>query len=152
MDEPYRIRSGRATDLAAVADLERLLFADAWSDPTLARHLGRDSLVAEWEGRVVGFVFFRHAADEGEILDVAVAPGHRRRGVAGQLVAGAFERMRRCGVGRVFLEVRESNADARAFYRALGFAEVGRRAGYYRNPPEAALVLAVDLEPAAGTA
>ena len=102
-------------------------------------------LVAEAaEGRIVGYVVALDAADEGEILNLAVAPVMRRTGLGRALVHQILEALSDRGVRQVFLEVRESNAPARALYAALGFKEVGRRKQYYRRPVEDAIVLRLD--------
>jgi ribosomal-protein-alanine acetyltransferase len=99
------------------------------------------SLVAEEAGEVIGMIAVRVMADEGEILNLAIAVPWRRRGVGSRLVESAIAQARAAGTVRVFLEVRESNAVARAFYSRMRFIEVGRRRGYYRDPDEDALVL-----------
>lgn len=101
--------------------------------------------VAEENGEVAGVVAARTASVEAEILNLAVAAGRRRQRVGRQLVDAAIEASRAEGVQVVFLEVRESNAAARAFYERLRFAETGRRRGYYRDPVEDALVLSRTL-------
>jgi len=102
-------------------------------------------LVAEVaEGRIVGYVVALDAADEGEILNLAVAPAMRRTGLGRALVQQMLEALSDRGVRQVFLEVRESNAPARALYAAHGFKEVGRRKQYYRRPVEDAIVLRLD--------
>jgi [ribosomal protein S18]-alanine N-acetyltransferase len=97
--------------------------------------------VAEEEGEIVGFLAARSAADELEILNLAVGPEWRCRGIGCGLMAAALTDASRTGASRVFLEVRESNLPARSFYAGLGFAENGRRRAYYRHPAEDALVL-----------
>lgn len=97
--------------------------------------------VAECDGAVAGYVVTRAMADEGEILNLAVAADQRRRGVGRRLAGTALEQLAASGARTVYLEVRESNAAARRLYGSLGFAEVGRRQGYYRRPTEAALIL-----------
>ena len=93
------------------------------------------------ENKLTGAVASREAAGETEILNLAVAPDWRRRGIGQLLMQTALEGAASAGAGKVFLEVRESNAGARAFYSRLGFAESGRRPNYYREPSEDALLL-----------
>jgi [ribosomal protein S18]-alanine N-acetyltransferase len=93
---------------------------------------------------VTGYVVALDAADEGEILNLAVAPGGRRRGLGRALVQDILQELAERGVRQVYLEVRESNAPARALYAAHGFREVGRRKQYYRRPVEDAIVLRRD--------
>ncbi|WP_237479080.1 GNAT family N-acetyltransferase [Lichenibacterium dinghuense] len=94
--------------------------------------------------RMQGFVLSRRAADEAEVLTIVVDPSNRRQGVAGRLMRANMELLVRHGVKSWFLEVGETNAPARKLYANLGFAEVGRRQGYYRvegAPPATALIL-----------
>lgn len=105
-------------------------------------YLGLPGWVAESDAGVVGLVVTGVAADEMEILNLAVEPDWRRRGVGTALVETALEHGRRSGAKRVFLEVRESNQAARGFYRRQGFAVAGRRPRYYRRPDEDAVVMA----------
>ena len=130
------IRRGGADDLDAVAAIQRASPGAArWN---AADYLNREFLVALVGDRVVGFLVARTvAADEREILNLAVAPDLRRKGVARALLASAFEAFRGC----VFLEVRESNGVAQEFYKSLGFKELSKRTGYYDSPPETATVM-----------
>ncbi|MDI1328021.1 MAG: GNAT family N-acetyltransferase [Brevundimonas sp.] len=95
-----------------------------------------------------GFILMRTVADEAEILTLAVRPGARRRGLGAELVAcGAADAAAR-GAMRLFLEVSEDNAAARALYARAGFLEVGRRPRYYARADGSrrdALLLALDL-------
>ncbi len=84
------------------------------------------------------------AADEGEILNLAVAPDGRRRGLGHALVRRVLEGLTSRGAQAIYLEVRESNASARRLYAGHGFREVGRRKQYYRRPVEDAIVLRLD--------
>ena len=90
------------------------------------------------EDAVAGFLVLRRvAADEGEILNLAVSPDFRRLGVARRLMETALKNYS----GAFFLEVRESNEGAQKFYKSLGFQEVSRRPAYYESPPESAIVM-----------
>ena len=100
--------------------------------------------VAEHDGSAIGFLIGRAAADEFEILNVAVARSHRRRGVATQLVEAALEWSRRAGTQRAYLEVRASNEAAIALYKRHGFSPCGRRSRYYQYPIEDAVILSWD--------
>jgi ribosomal-protein-alanine acetyltransferase len=97
------------------------------------------------DGRLSGFIVARGMSDELEILNLAVAPAERRRGLARSLLEVALAATRESGACRAFLEVRESNAAAIAFYRGQGFAETGRRPRYYASPAEDALVFSREL-------
>ncbi|MFN4159585.1 MAG: ribosomal protein S18-alanine N-acetyltransferase [Gemmobacter sp.] len=100
------------------------------------------------DGAVAGFLLARVVLDEAEILTLAVEPACQGQGIGGRLVARCLDEMQARGGGRAFLEVAEDNAPARAVYGRAGFAEVGRRRGYFAAPGRAAvdaLVLARDL-------
>lgn len=91
----------------------------------------------------VGFILLRQAADEAEVITLAVTPRLRRLGVAGLLLTAGLQQMASRGVRRCFLEVASDNRAARGLYLAGGFAEVGRRAAYYQTPagPRDAIVM-----------
>ena len=126
------------------------MFADPWSTEDFRDCLTSDAhfLVVEASGSgggaIAGYVVALDAADEGEILNLAVAPAGRRNGLGRTLVQHILEALTARGVRQVYLEVRESNAPARALYAAQGFKEVGRRTQYYRRPVEDAIVLRLD--------
>ena len=128
--------------------IEQAVFADPWSTQDFRDCVMSDALflVAEGNGAdaIAGYVVALDAADEGEILNLAVAPAGRRNGLGRALVEGVLEALAERGVRQVYLEVRESNAPARALYAAHGFREVGRRKQYYRRPAEDAIVLRRD--------
>jgi len=128
--------------------IEQAVFADPWSTQDFRDCVMSDALflVAEGNGAdaIAGYVVALDAADEGEILNLAVAPADRRNGLGRALVEEVLEALAERGVRQVYLEVRESNAPARALYAAHGFREVGRRKQYYRRPAEDAIVLRRD--------
>ncbi len=137
--EAVRIRPLRAEDLPEIARIQAASPEAACWDPK--DYLRHECRVAEIGRAVVGFVVWRHVAPgEAEILNLAVAPGHRRRGVASRLLAPLLQRR---GV-TWYLEVRESNRAARRLYEKLGFRDVGRRPLYYRDTSEAAVVMRKD--------
>jgi ribosomal-protein-alanine N-acetyltransferase len=134
-----------------VPAVERLLQespeAAQWPRTVFLRGIAEGSYVwvAEEGGEVIGMVAARSAGEEAEILNLAVLPQHRRRWLGHSLLECAIVRMRGTGATSVFLEVRETNVSAHAFYKLLGFAEVGRRRQYYRDPIEDAIVLSLSL-------
>lgn len=129
--------------MPAVQAIEAAAFTDPWSARDFRECLAADTvfLVAEAPGGLVGYLVAQHAADEGEILNLAVTPARHRDGIGRALVERALATLAGHGARSVYLEVRESNAAARALYAALGFEEVGRRPAYYRRPIEDAIVL-----------
>jgi ribosomal-protein-alanine N-acetyltransferase len=135
-----------ASDIAAVLFiLEESPEAAMWSRDSLleASSLGI-AWTAEIGGLVAGTLIGRAAADEFEILNLAVAKAHRRRGVATRLVGAALESARAVGAAKTYLEVRASNEKAIALYSKLGFRILGRRTKYYRDPEEDAVLLVLD--------
>lgn len=93
--------------------------------------------------RPEGFALGRIAADEAELLTIAVHPEARRRGIGGALLAAYHDAAARRGALTSYLEVAETNDGARALYASAGYAEVGRRPGYYTEvtPHVAAIVM-----------
>lgn len=113
---------------------------------------GRFCLIAEeTPGEIAGLLAARTVAQEAELLNVAVAPEKQRRGLASALLAEALRRVAAARAQKVWLEVRESNHTAVAFYQRHGFAVVGRRRAYYQLPPEDALILGRAVEPSSQT-
>ncbi len=145
------IRGFRQSDvLAATMILGEAPEAANWPEESYQEVLtwpGVVALVSEVDEKVTGLILGRRVADEAEILNLAVLPPARRRGEGGALLKAALEEFRSRGVTRVFLEVRESNMTAITFYAKHGFEKAGRRGGYYRNPDEAAIVMAKKLTP-----
>jgi ribosomal-protein-alanine N-acetyltransferase len=136
----FRIRAATSADLSQVAAIERDVFSDPWPVRSFLALLQQDALVAEEDGRIAGYVFGRTAADEAEVLNLAVASPDRRSGLGRRLLETLMDRWEARGIERVFLEVRASNLSAQAFYRTLGFVPAGVRRGYYNQPVEDALV------------
>lgn len=146
--ERLSIRSATRGDLGGVLEVERSAFSTPWSPASFRSLLGLENvifLVADLAGRVVGHVVLWRVGEEGELANLAVRPGVRRRGVGGALLETALGHGASAGLTRVFLEVRVSNDRARCMYSRQGFQQVGIRRGYYRNPVEDALLLRLDL-------
>jgi ribosomal-protein-alanine N-acetyltransferase len=148
--EPVLSEAG-PRDAAAFAQLHAAAFRRGWSEDEVERLLLDPRVVAHraMHGReLAGFILSRMAADEAEILSVAVAGRRRGRGIARLLLDLHLRRLAGLGVRAVFLEVEEGNAAARRLYDRAGFGEVGRRPGYYPQAGGAslaALVLRRDL-------
>jgi [ribosomal protein S18]-alanine N-acetyltransferase len=126
-------------DVAAVARLHAASFAHPWSEKEILDLLANGAAfgeVATTAGRrkVGGFILSRLAADEAEILTVAVDKAQRGAGLGKRLVERNLTRARAAGAKAMFLEVDAGNAPAIAVYRRFGFEKVGERKGYYRRP------------------
>ena len=132
------VRAAVADDLAAIAAIQaRSPEASQW-DP--ASYLSYECLVAA-DPHVVGFLVARqNGPGEREILNLAVEPSQRRRGVARALLQAELA----CEKTQWFLEVRASNGGAIMLYQKAGFGVAGRRDAYYRDPPEPGIVMKFD--------
>lgn len=127
-----------------VAELEKRCFSDPWSERSIASELSNQLalwLVAEDNGVVAGYIGSQTVPDESDMMNVAVHPDYRRRGIAEALVNTLCDALKERGSVSLTLEVRASNEPAKALYEKLGFEQVGRRPNYYRNPKEDALIL-----------
>jgi ribosomal-protein-alanine N-acetyltransferase len=141
------LSEARRPDARAFAALHAASFHRGWSEDELEHLLADRNVIAHRATRgsdLAGFVLSRLAADEAEILSIAVATPWRRRGLARQLLDINLRRLAGCGARAVFLEVDEGNAPARRLYSRAGFREVGRRGGYYGRGATA-LILRRDL-------
>ncbi len=145
LESALTIRPATAADIPRLVALERhAVTAAHWAEADYQRLFAaggveRLALVLE-EGEVVAFIVARGAGVEWEIENVAVAGSARRRGLGTRLLGELLNRLRARGAASVFLEVRESNHAARSLYEKRAFEEQGRRAGYYRQPAEDAIV------------
>jgi ribosomal-protein-alanine N-acetyltransferase len=133
------VRRATADDLAAIAAIQEASPEASQWDP--ASYLEYECSVAASGGRVLGFLVVRQIApDEREILNLAVDPVERRRGVARKLLDTELQRAKT----QWYLEVRASNFCAINFYESTGFREAGRRESYYTNPAEQGIVMKFD--------
>jgi [ribosomal protein S18]-alanine N-acetyltransferase len=148
MADRLQIRPARPADAPRLVPLERRCFTDPWSAVAfeeLLRFPLTVALVAERDDVVVGYLIARAIADAAEILNLAIDPDERGQGFGARLLEEGLAAVAGAGARQVWLEVRESNFAARSLYRRRGFAQVGRRARYYKNPVEDALVLRLAL-------
>jgi ribosomal-protein-alanine N-acetyltransferase len=131
----------RPAESEALADIHGEAFTRAWGPEDFAMLLARDNVFALGmrrdsvfgSRRLLGFVLVRSAADEAEILTIAMRPGQRGRGHGRMLMEEAMRRLYRDRIAACFLEVDRGNEAALKLYRRLGFSEVGRRKEYYRS-------------------
>jgi ribosomal-protein-alanine N-acetyltransferase len=138
-------------DAAAIAALHAASFRRGWSEQEVEGLLIDRAVVthrATVGGTLAGFIMSRQAADEAEILSVAVSRRRRGRGIARDLLTLHLRRLAALSARAVFLEVDENNTPALRLYRRAGFREVGRRPNYYPGTdgkPATALILRRDL-------
>ena len=148
MNAPIVIRRAASGDLASVVEIERASFSDPWSPAAFRSALNEARLnfhVALNSDAVVGYAVSWCVLDESELANLAVLPRLRGQHVGAALLDKAMSDARLEGCAVMHLEVRESNAAARALYGSRGFGIVGRRKGYYRAPVEDALILRARL-------
>ena len=133
-----RIEAADASRADALAALHAACLEEAWPAADIDALLRQPGVFAALatDTTPVGFMLWRVAADEAEILSLGVLPVARRHGIATALLDAAVVSLLAAGVASLFLEVAEDNAAALAFYRAHGFGEVGRRSRYYRRANE----------------
>ena len=130
--------------IAAIARLEAICFSDPWSEGSVASELSNplSRWIVAMDGKtLVGYVGSQTVLGESDMMNIAVAPDARRRGIAQGLVEALIQELTELGSHCLSLEVRASNEPAKALYGKLGFREIGRRKNYYRNPKEDALIL-----------
>ena len=133
-----------AVDLDQVLAIERVSYPLPWLEQHFLDEINSPTSLPysafDPGGNLLGFICLLQVLDEGHILNVAVAPGCRGRGVGRLLVQRVLDDCRASGAAFVSLEVRVSNAAAISLYRQLGFALVGRRKRYYENGEDALMM------------
>ena len=135
--------------VAQVAALEALCFSDPWSERSVSSELANPLscwLVAVDGETVAGYVGSQTVLDETDMMNIAVHPDYRRQGIAAALVDALVDKLKDKGSRCLTLEVRQSNLPAITLYEKLGFAQIGLRKNYYRNPRENALILRKEWE------
>jgi ribosomal-protein-alanine N-acetyltransferase len=148
-----RLRKAELPAAPAMAQLHATAFHRGWGVDEIESLLLDESVMAHVlapKAKLAGFALSRRAADEAEILSIVVERSARGRGLGRELLRGHLDALREAGTFRVFLEVDEQNAAARALYIDEDFAEVGRRANYYQaaaGARSAALVFCRELRP-----
>ena len=146
------LRPMSVASLDGVLELELAVYPFPWTRGNFV-----DSLVAGYtawtlnhvDGDLVGYCVAMPGAGEMHLLNITIAPAARRRGHARRLLGELARLCRSRRATRLWLEVRESNGEAREVYRRLGFAQVGRRKGYYPAPEgrrEDAIVMSLDVD------
>lgn len=139
-----RIEKMESRHVSAIAALETICFADPWDEKSIAYELTNKLshwLVALEGDTVVGYVGSQTVIDETDMMNIAVHPDFRRKGIAEALVNALVSDLKELGSHCLTLEVRASNESAKALYKKLGFNHVGTRKNYYRHPREDGLIL-----------
>jgi ribosomal-protein-alanine N-acetyltransferase len=131
-------------DIPVVLEIEEISFATPWSEKDFLSELYNKSAltkVAAFEGNIIGYICVTFRAHESHILNLAVHPDFKRRGVATILVDGTIRELKKRGCVFMHLKVRVSNTGAQKFYELLGFKVESIRKKYYDKPDEDALMM-----------
>jgi ribosomal-protein-alanine N-acetyltransferase len=143
MDEGT-IREMREEDIGQIMDIENESFSTPWTEAAFLAEiyklysLSRVLMIGD---RLVGYLCMNLILDEGHILNLAVNPDFRRRGLATRLIHEALTELKKKGCRFIYLEVRGSNTAAKQFYLQFGFRDAGLRKKYYTSPVEDAVLM-----------
>ncbi len=139
------IRLAEERDIDALATLDKLCFTLPWDRSSfefeIKENLKAIYLVADYNGKIIGYAGIWVILDEGHITNIAVHPDFRNRGLGTRLLSELIELSERRGAKRHTLEVRVSNHTAISLYNKFGFETAGKREKYYEDTNEDALIL-----------
>lgn len=144
----FSIRRMRREDIADVAELERKIFTDAWSEKAIQETLDQKQtmiLLAYEDKRLIGYLILYFVLEDGEIARIAVEDAYRRQGVASKMLWELECLCEDNGVNKLLLDVRESNVCACRFYEKQGFVRDGVRKNYYSDPAEDGILMSCEL-------
>lgn len=144
----FCIRKMRREDAADVAELERRIFADAWSEKAILETLEQKQtmiLLAYEDKRLIGYLILYYVLEDGEIARIAVDDAFRRQGVASKMLWELECLCEDNGVNKLLLDVRESNISACRFYEKQGFVLDGIRKNYYSDPVEDGILMSYEF-------
>lgn len=143
------IRDMALEDVEEIIDIEIKSFSTPWSKVSFYSEIhNKNSInkVAVIDGKVCGYICVRCFEEECHLLNLAVHPDFRRRGIATLLMNKVISQLKKRGCRFIFLEVRASNTIAQRMYEKFGFNQVGVRRRYYINPIEDAIIMAKELD------
>ncbi len=150
----YTIRPYTPACLGEVTAIERESFSTPWSSESLRQAGEMDNsifLTVADEMQTVGFGCILLVPGEGELVDIAVSPACRKKGLGQMLITALLTEAENRGAEQIFLEVRQSNTPARTLYEKNGFVPIGVRKKYYKDPVEDAVLMCRVLSPAKET-
>ncbi len=142
------IREMRVSDIPEVLQIERMSFSTPWSENAFLNEiyklysLTKAAVIGD---NIIGYICVNHIIDEGHILNLAVHPDFRMRGIATKLVEEILDELKEIDCRYSYLEVRASNLGARKFYERFGFRVAGTRRNYYTSPNEDAVIMMLRL-------
>ena len=135
-------------DVDAIVAIEAAAMSCPWNRDNYLEAINSDHafiMVAE-DDNIVGFAVFYLTPPESELPDIVVAEAYRGQGLGKALLSESLATLKAKGIDTVYLEVRVSNAPARALYTGLGFEEIGKRKYFYSNPVEDAICMSLRME------
>ena len=138
------IRRALISDICEICQIEKEIFPDPWSEESVRATVSTEGAmcyVALRDGKIAAYILGRVIVPEGEVYRIATREEYRRRGIGYRLLDYCVKREAEGGLENLFLEVREHNAPAIALYSSYGFAPVGLRKNYYKDPLENALIM-----------
>ncbi len=144
----FCIRKMRREDAADVAELERKIFTDAWSEGAILETLEQKQtmiLLAYEDKKLIGYLILYYVLEDGEIARIAVDDAYRRQGVASKMLWELECLCEDNGVNKLLLDVRESNVCACRFYEKQGFVRDGVRKNYYSDPAEDGILMSCEI-------
>jgi len=143
------IREMREDDLTDILEIEKRSFISPWTkgmfEETIESPISTNSVI-EINSEILGYIMLYSVEDEAHIMNIAVHPDHRGRGYASKLITHTFLHVIRKNISEFFLEVRESNVNARHLYTKFGFKVIGKRKKYYTETNEDALVMKLSVK------
>ena len=148
-NSPLEIRNLVVEDAAAIAEMERIIFSDAWSEKSILETIELSNticLVAEKAGRKAGYILGYDLTGEAEIVRIATDKDRRRQGVGKFLMEEFKKECKLKNITKIMLDVRESNEAARNLYVKEGFVQDGKRPGFYDDPKEDAILMSAELD------
>ena len=147
MNELSPVQTLSREHLAAVAELERSVFAEPWSEKALELLLTDSAygVVCMRDGEALAYGGIMIAVDEGQVTNIAVRADRRRQGLGRAVLLALVSEAQARGLAQISLEARVSNVAAIALYESLGFTVEGKRRNFYRHPTEDALVMIKQL-------
>ena len=131
-------------DLGEVLGIARRSFSHPWTKEMFENELLKnpfsDQIVVKVNGKIAGYLFLMSLFDECHVMDFAVHPDLRRKGIGGKIMSYLIEKMILKKIKVILLEVRKSNASALSLYQKAGFINIAVRKDYYSNPKEDAMI------------
>jgi ribosomal-protein-alanine N-acetyltransferase len=138
------VRDMLEEDFPIILGIEQISFTSPWTEQDFLSEIYRKNVlskVAVSDGNIIGYICVNYHLHKSNILNLAVHPDFRRRGVATILLDEALKELKKRGCAFIYLKVRDSNTIARRFYEFSGFKVESIRKKYYDNPDEDALLM-----------